>query len=76
MKGIQFILLILSTALSVNATSLPGYAQEDTVVFKGATSGDISYKSVPEPLTILGSATALGFGVLFKRENSKKSKKS
>jgi len=27
--------------------------------------------SVPEPLTLLGSATALGFGVLFKRQHSK-----
>ncbi|MEQ9672243.1 PEP-CTERM sorting domain-containing protein [Coleofasciculus sp. G2-EDA-02] len=30
---------------------------------------------VPEPLTILGSATALGFGALLKREHSKKQKK-
>lgn len=29
---------------------------------------------VPEPLTILGSATALGFGALLKRESSKKKK--
>jgi hypothetical protein len=33
-------------------------------------------KAVPEPLTILGSGVALGFGVLFKREYSKKQKKS
>jgi len=31
---------------------------------------------VPEPLTILGSATALGFGALLKRESSKKKNKS
>ncbi|EDX72208.1 hypothetical protein MC7420_8300 [Coleofasciculus chthonoplastes PCC 7420] len=31
---------------------------------------------VPEPLTILGSATALGIGGLLKREHSKKQKKS
>jgi|GEM_PF-4214065 len=31
--------------------------------------------SVPEPLTLLGSATALGFGALFKREHSKRQKK-
>lgn len=30
--------------------------------------------AVPEPLTILGSATALGFGALLKRESSKKKK--
>jgi len=33
-------------------------------------------QSVPEPLTILGSATALGFGALLKREYSRKHKKS
>ncbi|MEQ9624207.1 MAG: PEP-CTERM sorting domain-containing protein [Coleofasciculus chthonoplastes F1-TOW-03] len=31
---------------------------------------------VPEPLTILGSATALGFGALFKREHSIRRKKA
>jgi hypothetical protein len=33
-------------------------------------------KPVPEPLTILGSGVALGFGVLFKRKVSRKQKKS
>lgn len=33
-------------------------------------------KDVPEPLTIFGSATALGFGALLKRESSKKKNKS
>ncbi|WP_430640035.1 PEP-CTERM sorting domain-containing protein [Crocosphaera watsonii WH 8501] len=31
---------------------------------------------MPEPLTILGSATALGFGTFFKRKLSKKQRKS
>jgi hypothetical protein len=31
---------------------------------------------VPEPVTILGYATALGFGALFKREHSKRQKKA
>lgn len=35
-----------------------------------------STEAVPEPLTIIGSATALGFGALLKREHSKKQKKS
>lgn len=35
-----------------------------------------SINDVPEPLTILGSATALGFGALLKREYAKKHKKS
>jgi hypothetical protein len=34
------------------------------------TSGDIV--PVPEPLTIFGTATALGWGALFKRKSSKK----
>lgn len=33
-------------------------------------------ESVPEPLTILGSSTALGFGALFKRQHSKSQKKA
>ncbi len=32
--------------------------------------------AVPEPLTFLGSATALGFGALFKREHSRRQKKT
>lgn len=32
--------------------------------------------SVPEPLTLLGAGTALGFGTFFKRELSKKQKKT
>lgn len=32
-------------------------------------------KTVPEPLTILGSSMALGFGALFKKEYSRKQKK-
>ncbi|HAC62519.1 MAG TPA: hypothetical protein DCF68_03030 [Cyanothece sp. UBA12306] len=32
--------------------------------------------SVPEPLTLLGSAAALGFGAFFKKELSKKSKQT
>jgi len=32
--------------------------------------------AVPEPLTILGSTTALGFGALFKREHLKRQKKT
>lgn len=31
-------------------------------------TGDINYNPVPEPLTILGTMTALGFGSLFKRK--------
>jgi len=43
-------------------------------------SGWVRYKipteSTPEPLTMLASATAVGFGAFFKRQNSKNQKKS
>lgn len=38
------------------------------------TTVDQEYSSVPEPLTILGSAAALGFGVAFKKDQSRKPK--
>jgi hypothetical protein len=49
--------------------------------FTEATSGTVEYsipvpESVPEPLTMLASATAVGFGAFFKRQHSKKSQKS
>jgi len=37
---------------------------------------DVQAQAVPEPLTILGSAVALGFGASFKREFARKRKKS
>ncbi|MEQ8975973.1 MAG: PEP-CTERM sorting domain-containing protein [Coleofasciculus sp. C1-SOL-03] len=47
------------------ATLLPGSGAID----------DVNY-AVPEPLTILGSGMALGFGALFKKQQSKKQKKN
>ena len=38
---------------------------------RGLTA-NVRAEAVPEPITILGSATALGFGAFFKREHSKK----
>jgi len=44
--------------------------------FTGTTSGTVDYKvPVPEPLTIFGSATGVGFAAFFKRKHSKKQKK-
>jgi len=37
-------------------------------------TADVTPEPVPEPMTIFGSATALGFGALFNRKNSKKQK--
>jgi hypothetical protein len=55
-----------------------GYAQAFSN-FSGNGQGftvDIRTEPTPEPLTMLASATALGFGALLKRQNSKKLKKS
>lgn len=56
---------------------------EDPVTTDSCTfNADGSFKStiqpepVPEPLTVLGYATALGFGAFFKREHSKRLKKA
>lgn len=43
----------------------------DIVFESGITSPNVT-QSVPEPLTILGTATALGFGAFFKRKNTNK----
>jgi hypothetical protein len=59
---------------------IQGNSQEATLSgtwwFQTDGTGDFTSNSVPEPLTILGSATALGFGALLKRESSKKKNKS
>jgi len=43
-------------------------------VYAYAETSSFTPEPVPEPLTILGSATALGFGALFKCQSSKKQK--
>lgn len=55
----------------------------NTNVARGPGVGQVSYTlrqeattPVPEPLTLLGSVAALGFGVLLKQEHSRKDKKS
>jgi len=40
--------------------------------FSGGDENPSASQPVPEPLTIIGSATALGIGALLKRESSKK----
>ena len=62
---------IFDTSFEVynNTFNLAGFNQEQI-------SFQVEAEPVPEPLTILGSATALGFGALLKRESSKKKNKS
>ncbi len=45
-----------------------------TEKFKFSSNNEV-FEAVPEPLTLLGAGTALGFGTFFKRELSKKQKK-
>ncbi len=70
--------------ITFNFAFVPGFfsASEAAVFYDvkngNGGSGDVIYAStdVPEPLTVLGSGIALGFGALFKREQSKKRDKS
>jgi hypothetical protein len=64
--------------LEVFAATLIGNSQPFSN-FSGDGRGltvNIQTEPVPEPLTILGSATGLGFAAFFKRKHSKKQKKS
>jgi len=65
--------------MSLEVTALTaGYAQTFSN-FSGDSPGftvDIRTEPTPEPLTMLASATALGFGAFFKRQHSKNPKKS
>ena len=45
---------------------------EDFTVKSGLLVDDVRVEPIPEPLTILGVATAAGFGAFFKRQLSKK----
>lgn len=54
--------------LSNHGSSITGIGE---VAFKTA---DVTPEPVPEPMTIFGAATALGFGALVNRKNAKKQK--
>jgi hypothetical protein len=65
--------------MSLDVTALAGGYAQAFSNFSGNGQGftvDIQTEPVPEPLTMLASATALGFGALLKRQNSKNQKKS
>lgn len=59
------------SSLSVTTNSINVANQPLTF---GVEMNNTPPQPVPEPMTIFGSATALGFGALFKRKNSKKQK--
>ncbi|NEO33075.1 MAG: PEP-CTERM sorting domain-containing protein [Symploca sp. SIO3C6] len=65
-----------SQTISVSGTYSLGIGivdLEDKIVDSGLLVDNIKLKSVPEPITILGSLAALGFGAMFRRtrQNSK-----
>jgi hypothetical protein len=58
-------------SVELTASGFPGGNNSSTAVFQSKV------KAVPEPLTLLGSGAALGFGALMKRRSSKlKAKKA
>ena len=67
----------------VSSGSYSGTADSDQVSFGGSSllsaNATVTYTytaaAVPEPLTILGAATAVGFGAAFKRRALKNNKK-
>ncbi|EAZ88513.1 PEP-CTERM sorting domain-containing protein [Crocosphaera chwakensis] len=70
---------IVLNVFNINVYNNPNTETEpDTVTVFEPDSNDetpVDVQSVPEPLTILGAGVAVGFGILFKRELSKKKKK-
>jgi len=67
---------ILGAFNSGDANVIPWNYAEDAIISFAQLELEAEAQSVPEPLTMLGSATALGFGALFKRQHSRKQKKS
>ncbi|MEA5518603.1 PEP-CTERM sorting domain-containing protein [Limnoraphis robusta] len=72
---------VFGTILAVNNgsnTTINGGRVAGTLIARDISLANASVDGVyfvPEPFTILGTATALGFGVLFKKEYSQKNKK-
>lgn len=65
--------------MSLEVTALTGGYAQAFSNFGGDGGGftvNVQAESVPEPLTMLASATALGFGAFLKRQHSKNPKKS
>jgi len=58
---------------NVDVSTVVGYTEQNHLIYDfSSTNFKNDIEPVPEPLTIFGTATALGCGVLFKRKSSKK----
>lgn len=85
--GAQTNILFSTSSESLTLFALPPLPQEiggmvsgQATLANGDLTDSVSYKvtklvSVPEPLTLMGSAAALGFGFVLKQENSRKKNK-
>jgi hypothetical protein len=60
--------------LTFDAEFLQRSERPSAPALRGRFQFDSQTTSVPEPLTMLGAAAALGYGALLKRESSKKKK--
>ena len=77
---------IKSAQVNLASVEVEAFSSEDPEKASGRVdlppSGESQYQNqysverIPEPLTILGSGLALGLGVYFKKEYSRKSKKA
>ena len=59
----------------IDFTQAPG-ATGDNPAGHGIGIGNMTYQAVPEPLTLLGAATAIAFGTAFKRRSAQLKKKN
>ncbi len=67
----------LSFSIDAKFSLIPGFFDISEAEFfyeklEGAGAGDITYNAIPEPLTILGTLSAIGFGSFFKRKLTSK----
>lgn len=75
-NGKTFKLQILGFSDTIDGPKVTQFITEEGLSNQTMLFGQLKPEPVPEPLTILGSATALGFGAFFKREHSRKKSKT
>jgi hypothetical protein len=75
-NGKTFQLQILGFSDTIDGPKVTQFITEEGMSNQTMLFGQLKPEPVPEPLTILGSATALGFGGFLKRESSRKKNKT
>lgn len=61
--------------LYIDFTQAPGSLSGSNPASHGIGIGNMTYQAVPEPLTVLGAATAIAFGTAFKRRSNQSKNK-